>query len=106
MPTIRKILAATAVAGAATVSMLAGAAPASAAPATTDVGITGWGYYSGYGSGSTASFAIWSAENDADRWAQIDGFNPFVDCWTTWSTSTKYNDYYYTANVRITCYKP
>lgn len=100
MRTIRKILAATAVAGAATVSLMAGAAPASA----NDAGANAFGWYTGYGTGSSASFAIWSAENDAKWRAQLAGFDTFFDCYTTYSSSTKITDYYYTANVQLYCH--
>ncbi|SCF14078.1 hypothetical protein GA0070216_105288 [Micromonospora matsumotoense] len=100
MRAIRKILAATAVTGATAVSLLAGAAPASADAA----GANAFGWYTGYGSGSSASFAIWSAENDAKWKAQLGGFNTFLDCRTTSSYSTKISDYYYTANVQLYCY--
>ncbi|MFG2013187.1 hypothetical protein ACGFNF_29410 [Micromonospora sp. NPDC048868] len=99
MRAIRKILAATAVTGATAVSMLAGAAPASA-----DAGANAVGWYTGYGSGSSASLAIWSAENDAKWKAQMGGFNTYLDCRTTYSSSTKISDYYYTANVQLYCY--
>ncbi|MFI6822008.1 hypothetical protein ACIBJE_13790 [Micromonospora sp. NPDC050187] len=100
MRMFRKALAATAVAGAFTVSLLAGASAASAA---TD-GTAGFGTFTGYGSGSTASNAIWQAELSAERWAQMSGFDPFFDCYTIYSSATPTSPYYYNATVRINCH--
>ncbi|MEU1885369.1 hypothetical protein [Micromonospora sp. WMMD987] len=96
MRLVHKILAATAVTGATAVTLLAGAAPASAVA-------NGVGYYSGYGSGPSSTFAVWSAENDAKWKAQLGGFNPIIDCRTIFSSSTKISDYTYTANVQLLC---
>ncbi|MEU4568064.1 hypothetical protein [Micromonospora sp. NPDC023956] len=101
MRMFRRVLAATAVAGAFTVSMLAGAAPASAA----SEGAQAVGWYNGYGSSSTSSMAIYMAENDAKWKAELAGFNAFLDCRTTYSNVTPSGPYYYNANVQIYCYK-
>ncbi|SCL41244.1 hypothetical protein GA0074692_6217 [Micromonospora pallida] len=100
MRTIRKVLAATAVAGAFTASLLAGAAPASA----TTEGTAGFGTFTGWGSSSIASQAIWLAELDAERWASMSGFDPFFDCFTTYSSATQVTPTYYNATVRISCF--
>ncbi|MEV0330035.1 hypothetical protein AB0H63_26810 [Micromonospora echinospora] len=100
MRMFRRALAATAVAGAFTASMLAGAAPASAA--TEGAQAVGW--YNGYGSSSTSSMAIYMAENDAKWKAELAGFNAFLDCRTTYSNVTQSGPYFYNANVQIYCY--
>lgn len=62
------------------------------------------GYYYGYGSGSTASSAAYNARYQAEIWAQIDGYNPFIDCFVVNSYVNQISDYYYTANVTLLCY--
>ncbi|WDZ85118.1 hypothetical protein [Micromonospora cathayae] len=99
MRTIRKILAATAVTGAATVSLLAGAAPASAA----DAGTSGFGSFGGWGIGSTPSFALWAAESDAKRQAELAGFNPILHCWVANAYTTEVTPTYYNGHVTLFC---
>jgi hypothetical protein len=101
MRTIRKALAATAVAGAFTASLLAGAAPASAASEGTDA--SGW--YTGYGSSSTSSMALMWAQDDAEWKAELAGFNSFIDCRVTYSNVNQISQYYYSATVQLYCYK-
>ncbi|BCL13768.1 hypothetical protein [Micromonospora sagamiensis] len=98
MRMVRKALAATAVAGAFTVSLLAGAAPASAE------GTNASGWYTGYGSSSTSSMALYWAENDAKWKADMAGFNSFLDCRVTYSQVTPISQYYYNATVQLYCY--
>ncbi|MFI6229370.1 hypothetical protein ACIBCR_18895 [Micromonospora echinospora] len=100
MRMFRRALAATAVAGAFTASMLAGAAPASAA--TEGAQAVGW--YTGYGSSTTASMALMWAENDAEWKAELAGFNAFLDCRTTYSNVTQSGSLFYNATVQIYCY--
>ncbi|MFE0591762.1 hypothetical protein [Micromonospora echinospora] len=101
MRMFRKALAATAVAGAFTASLLAGAAPASAA--TEGAQASGW--YTGYGSSSTASLALMWAQDDAEWKAELAGFNSFLDCRVTYSNVTQSGPYFYNANVQLYCYK-
>lgn len=98
MRTFRKALAATAVAGAFTASLLAGAAPASA----ESTNATGW--YTGYGSSSVDWLAVQWAENDAKWKADMAGFDSFMDCQVTSRNVTKLGEFYYSATVQIYCF--
>jgi len=71
---------------------------------TTSASTAAVGYYYGYGSGSSASSAVYNARYQAEIWAQIDGYNPFIDCFVVNSYVTQISDYYYTANVTLLCY--
>ncbi|MFY1652348.1 hypothetical protein ACN27J_15815 [Solwaraspora sp. WMMB762] len=71
---------------------------------TTSASTAAVGYYYGYGSGSSASSATLSARFQAETWAQIDGYNPFIDCFVVSSYVNQISDYYYTANVTLLCY--
>ncbi|SCL13343.1 hypothetical protein [Micromonospora inyonensis] len=98
MRMFRKALAVTAVAGAFTVSLLAGAAPASAE------GTNASGWYTGYGSSSIDWVALQWAENDA-RWrADLAGFNTYTDCHVSSRHVTKLGEFSYSATVELYCY--
>lgn len=99
MRTIRRALAATAVAGAFTASLLAGAAPAAASEGTN-----AFDYYYGYGSGSSSSQALYFAENDAKWKAQLGGYDVFWDCRVISQHVTQLSEFSYSANVTLYCY--
>ncbi|MFV2087697.1 hypothetical protein [Micromonospora sp. LOL_021] len=89
---------------AATGTAAVAAESSSNAQASTSASTAAVDYYYGYGSGSSASSATLSARFQAETWAQIDGYNPFIDCFVVNSYVTQISDYYYTANVTLLCY--
>jgi hypothetical protein len=99
----RAVVAAAAVAGAMTASAaLATAAPADAAPAGATTQAVTWYYGNGYG--STEYWALQDAKQNAEFWAQFDGYDPFFDCSTASQFVTKISDFNYSARVSIVCY--